>query len=107
MSELRTRFGRSALAGAALVLLALGTTPAAAQLIRRHHGQLLLDPLLCQTNYQVRQAIAARGFTNIYLNAPIESQIQVRATRGNTVYLIDYNRCFGHIDSISPLRPAR
>ena len=64
-------------------------------------------PVVCLTDYQVRQRIAAAGFTNIYLNAPINRHIQVRATQGKWVYLIDYNRCRGEIAGIQRLRPAR
>lgn len=89
-------------------VLLLGAMPATAQLVHRDRGgNLLINPLLCQTDYQVRRAIAARGFRDIFLNAPIESHIQVRATKGNTVYLIDYNRCFNYIVSATPLRRAR
>lgn len=82
-------------------------SPADAQLVHRNNdGQLFFDPILCQTDYQVRQAIAAQGFTNIFLNAPIEDRIRVRATRGKTIYLIDYNRCRPRIISVTPLRAA-
>lgn len=64
-------------------------------------------PVMCLTDYQVRQRIAAEGFTNIYLNAPIDRHIQVRATQGRWVYLIDYNRCRAQIEGIKRLRPAR
>jgi hypothetical protein len=92
---------------AALVACLVAPTPADAQFRRNSNGQLLIDPLLCHTDLQVRQAIAAHGFTNIYLNAPIEDVIRARATRGGTVYLIDFNRCRGGIIGIAPLRPAR
>lgn len=98
---------------ALLFILALGAaSPANAQLVtsnpRVNDGQLMIDPLLCQSDYQVRQAIAAAGFTNIFLNAPIQNHIRVRATKGKTVYLIDYNRCLGaRIVSIGPLRAAK
>lgn len=99
-------------AGVAIALAAavLGTSalPASAQLIRRgNDGTLHIDPMLCQTDYQVRQAVAAAGFRNIALNAPVNSHIRVRATRGHTVYLIDYEYCLGGgIVGIRPLRPA-
>lgn len=93
---------------AALAASLLLPGPAAAQLIRRgNDGTLHIDKLLCQTDYQIRRAVAAAGFRNIALNAPIESHIQVRATKGNTVYLIDYEYCLGGgIVSVTPLRRA-
>lgn len=85
--------------------LALGlAAPAEAQLVHRNsQGQLLFNPLLCLTDYQVRQQIAAAGYGNIKLNAPIESQIQVKATRGGHTWLIDFNRCLNRIDSVTGL----
>ncbi|HTJ58042.1 MAG TPA: hypothetical protein VL418_10815 [Devosiaceae bacterium] len=81
--------------------------PAEAQFRRNSQGQVLINPLLCYTDRQVRQAIAAQGFTNIFLNAPIEDVIRARATRGNTVYLIDFDRCGATgIIGVAPLRPA-
>ena len=92
---------------AALGLALSSALPANAALFQRHSdGSFSIDPLLCMTNYQVRQAVAAEGFSHILLNAPIETQIQVKATKGRTVYLIDYNRCAGHIDGIQRLRSA-
>ena len=70
-------------------------------------GSFTTDPLLCFTDYQVRQAVAAQGFKNIYLNAAMEAHQRVRATRGNTVYLIDFNICAGQIVSVTPLRTAK
>jgi len=105
----RHRWPRTVLLTAvAAILCGMAVAPVQAQLIHRSPdgNTLLIDPILCQTDYQVRQAIAAQGFTNIALNAPIEDRIRVRATRGRTVYLIDYNRCRGRVISIQPLRPA-
>ena len=100
---------KSALAAASFaLLLACGMQPAEAQLVHRNSdGTLSINPILCLTDYQVRQAIAARGFSNIFLNAPVEAHIQARATRGRTVYLIDFNRCSGRFVGVRPLRAAR
>jgi hypothetical protein len=101
---------RGVAATAAALLLALAVAnPASAQLVRRgNDGTLNIDPLLCQTDYQVRQAIAAAGFKNILLNAPVNSHIRARGTKGSTVYLIDYEYCLGGgIESVEPLRAAR
>ena len=91
---------------AALALALSAAIPAQAGFLvhRNSDGVVSMDPLLCLTDYQVRQAIARRGYTNIKLNAPIESQIQVKASRGNAVYLIDFNRCFGRIDGVQRIR---
>ena len=98
----------AAVAVAAALAIA-AASPVSAQLIRRgNDGILNIDPLLCQTDYQVRQAIAAAGFKNVLLNAPVNSHIRARGTKGNTVYLIDYEYCLGGgIESVEPLRSAR
>ncbi|MBD8064534.1 hypothetical protein IC608_03485 [Devosia sp. PTR5] len=62
---------------------------------------------ICLTDRQIRDAIADRGFSDIFLNVANEGQIQVRATRGNWVYLIDFDYCRDRIDDITRLRPAR
>jgi hypothetical protein len=91
----------------ALSLALLAALPADAALFQRHSdGSISFDPLLCMTDYQVRQAVAQQGFTHILLNAPIETQIQVKATKGRSVYLIDFDRCGGGIDDVERLGPA-
>ena len=90
---------------AALALVTLSSIPADAQLIRHNHdGSVSINPLLCYTDYQVRQAVARQGFTNIYLNAPIEAHQRVRATRKGVVYLLDFNICTGRIVGMERLR---
>jgi hypothetical protein len=85
--------------------LALVSVPAQAQLFHRSHdGVYYINPLFCFTDYQVRRAVAAEGFTNIYLNAPVEAHLQVKASRGGHVYLIDFNICLGRIVGIRRLR---
>jgi hypothetical protein len=95
-------------AGIAVAGLVVATAlPAEAQLFRRHNdGSVSIDPLLCQTDYQVRQSIVADGFSNVALNAPIEDHVQARGTKGKWVYLIDFNRCSGGIEGVQRLRPA-
>jgi len=105
-----TKLLKAGIAAALTVAIVVASAlPAEAQLIRRgNDGTLHIDPLLCQTDYQVRQAVAAAGFHNIALNAPVNSHIRVRATKGHTVYLIDYEYCLGGgIVGITPLRAAR
>lgn len=101
MSTAMLRLAAAAIAG----VLALTAVPAEAQLIHRNRdGSVSINPLLCYTDYQVRRAIAAQGFTNIYLNAPMEAHMRVRATRHGAVYLIDFNICTGSIVGIERLR---
>ena len=64
------------------------------------------ERITCMTNYQIRQAVAAEGFTNIYLNVPNDKHIEVRATRDGWVYLLDFNYCKGRIESGRQLRRA-
>jgi hypothetical protein len=62
--------------------------------------------ITCMGDYQVRQAVAARGYSNIYLNVMNDGHVQVRATRGDWVYLLDFNYCSGRIEDRTRLRPA-
>ncbi|KRA42571.1 hypothetical protein [Devosia sp. Root635] len=64
------------------------------------------ERITCLSNYQIRQAVADRGYTNIYLNVPMEKHIEVRATRDGWVYLLDFNYCTGRIEDRTQLRPA-
>ena len=104
---------RSMIAATTVLVLAFGAVaPAKAQLVTRNprvnDGQLMIDPLLCQSDYEVRKAIAAAGFTHIFLNAPIENQIRARASKGNAVYLIDYDRCLDpRIIGVQRLRSSK
>jgi len=99
-------FALTRIAVAALALAA-GTMPSMAAGPAAFGWPRMQMPVICQTDYQIRQRIAAEGFTNIYLNAPIGRHIQVRATQGSWVYLIDYNFCRPEIVSIKPFRKAR
>ena len=67
----------------------------------------LPERITCLTQYQIRQAIADLGYTDIYLNVPMEKNIEVRATRGDWVYLLDFNFCSAQVEGRSRLRPAR
>ncbi|MDR3472715.1 MAG: hypothetical protein P4M09_13680 [Devosia sp.] len=99
-----TKVAAAAMAG----MLALASLPAEAQLIHRNRdGTVSINPLLCLTDYQVRRAIAAEGFTNIYLNAAIEAHMRARATRNGKIYIIDFNICTGRIVSIQRFHSAR
>jgi hypothetical protein len=96
-------------AAAAFVALAVGFAgaPAYAQFRnpRVNNGELRVDPLLCQTDYQIRRAIARAGFHNVRLNAPIGTHIRAKGTRGGVDYLIEYDYCLRPgIVSIARLR---
>jgi len=64
------------------------------------------ERLSCLTDYQIRQAIADLGYHDIYLNVAMDKRIQVRATQGEWVYLIEFNYCSARIESLKRLRPA-
>lgn len=49
--------------------------------------------LICKTNYQIRQAIVARGYDNVALNVRGDRRIQVRASMGGVTYLLEYDFC--------------
>lgn len=94
-----------------LVALALAPVPASAQVsFGFHFGDEPRDfyPQLpmCLTDNQIRQSIARRGYSNIALNVANEKRIQVRATKGGWVYLIDFDFCADRIRGRQALRPA-
>lgn len=64
------------------------------------------ERMTCMGDYQVRQAVAARGYTDIYLNVMNDKHVEVRATRDGWVYLLDFNYCTGRIEDRTQLRPA-
>ena len=64
------------------------------------------ERITCMWDHQVRQAVADRGYTNIYLNIMQDKHVEVRATRNGWVYLLDFNYCTGRIESRTQLRPA-
>jgi hypothetical protein len=64
------------------------------------------EHIICMTDRQIREAVAGLGYTNIALNVPNESNIQVRATKGGWVYLLDFNFCTGEIEGRQRLRQA-
>lgn len=56
-------------------------------------------PLVCieLTDRQIRNAVRDQGYSNIYLNVRNDRRIQVRATRGDWVYLLRVSTCTGTI----------
>ena len=66
-----------------------------------------LPPRTCfMTDSQIRQAVRQRGYRNIYLNVENNNRIQVRATKGNWVYLLVVSTCTGRILDRDRLRPS-
>ncbi len=61
---------------------------------------------ICLTDRQIRQAIADLGYSAITLNVPRHKRVQVRATKGDTVYLIKFNFCTGRVEDRYALRQA-
>jgi hypothetical protein len=101
------------IAAIALAALAMAPMPGMAQTgfgFGFHFGDEITDfyprRITCLTQYQIRQSIARRGFSNIYLNVPNDNRIQVRATRNGWVHLIDFDFCADRILGAQRLRPA-
>ena len=98
----------------ALTALLLGTAAMPAQAQSASFGIFFGDEesdffperITCMSDYQVRQAVADRGYTNIYLNVMTDKHVEVRATRDGWVYLLDFNYCTGRIEDRVQLRPA-
>jgi len=65
------------------------------------------ERVICLGDYQVRQAVADLGYRDIYLNVFNRKHVEVRATKGDWVYLLDFNYCSAEIESRTRLRPAR
>ena len=65
-------------------------------------------PVICieLTDRQIRQAVRNRGYSNVYLNVANNHRIQVRATKGDWVYLLKVSTCTGTILERTKLRPA-
>lgn len=98
-------------AAAMLTALALAPLPASAQVsFGFHFGDEPRDfyPQLptCLTDRQIRDSIARRGYSDIFLNVANERRIQVRATQDGWVYLIDFDFCADRIRGRQVLRPA-
>jgi hypothetical protein len=102
------------IAAALTVLLLAGSTALPAQAQSARFGIFFGDEasdfypelITCLNNYQIREAVAGRGYTDIALNVPMQKHIEVRATRDGWVYLLDFNYCTGHIEGRTQLRRA-
>ena len=62
---------------------------------------------MCLTDSQIRRSIANRGYSQISLNIPNNKRVQVRATKGGTVYLLKFNFCTDRIEDRTALRRAQ
>jgi len=99
-------------AGVLGLALAAATVPAQAASLQFHFG--IGDgfgfrrPLVCieLTDRQIRAAVAQQGYKNIYLNVANNHRIQVRATKGEWVYLLKVSTCTGAILDRDRLRRA-
>lgn len=105
---------------AALVALVLGASAANAVPVKAQGFGFGLDwsltnsdrprrgvPQLCiLSDHGIREAVRQQGYTNIYLNVQMGHYIQVRATQGKWVYLLDVNACTGTIMDRQRLRRA-
>jgi hypothetical protein len=105
---------RSILQAAVVGLTLVATTlPAAAQGVQFHFGFGndgfgYRRPLVCVelTDRQIRNAVRDQGYRNISLNVRNDRRIQVRATRGEWVYLLRVSTCTGTILVRDRLRRA-
>lgn len=104
------------LAPAAAIALALGATGLTGAPVQAQgfsfgfqvgtDGFFIRRPLrLCLlTDNQLRRAIRQQGYRDIFLNVANNNRIQVRATRGDWVYLLRVNACTGRILARERLR---
>jgi hypothetical protein len=96
----------------AAMALGAGPVPASAQQLNfgiffgDERSDFYPERITCLTEHQVRQAVADRGYTDIYLNVEMDKHIQVRANRGGWTYLLDFDMCTGRIEGRQRLRPA-
>lgn len=99
-------------AGVLGLALAAATAPVQAASVQFHFG--IGDgfgfrrPLVCieLTDRQIRNAVSSQGYSSIYLNVRNDRRIQVRATKGQWVYLLRVSTCTGAILDRSRLRRA-
>ena len=95
-------FARAAVLGLALAGAAIPAQAAMGDGFGFHR------PLICieLTDRQLRNAVSAQGYHNIYLNVRNDRRIQVRATKGDWVYLLRVSTCTGAILERDRLRRA-
>ena len=85
--------------------------PAQARGVGIHFGDEVTDfypeRISCLNDYQIREAVADLGYSDISLNVPDDKHIQVRATLDGWVYLLDFNYCSAQVERRAKLRPAQ
>jgi len=95
-------------AGVIGLVLAATAMPAQAASLHFQFGDSLgyrrVACLIEMTDTQIRRAVAAQGYSKIYLNVADNRRIQVRATKGDWVYLLRVSTCTGTILERSRLR---
>lgn len=90
-------------AGVLGLALAAAAVPAQAASVQFQFGEGVgfgfKRPLICVelTDRQIRNAMSEQGYSNIYLNVADNRRIQVRATKGEWVYLLRVSTCTGAI----------
>lgn len=99
---------RAAVLGLALVSAAVPASAAQFTFGFGTDGFGFRRPLVCieLTDRQIRNAVRDQGYSNIYLNVRNDRRIQVRATRGEWVYLLRVSTCTGAILDRDRLRRA-
>lgn len=106
MSRLTLSILTALLLGGLVAAPAQGQEPGFGVYIDEDEADFFPQRITCMTDRQIREDIAARGYTNIALNVPNDKRVEVRATRDGWVYLIDFNFCSGSILNRMQLRPA-
>lgn len=88
----------------AVLAIALGAAALTAAPAQAGFGYFDDFDEICMTDYQIRNAIEAEGFENVYLNVSDEDgDIQVKASMDGTVYLIDFDSCANEITDVEEL----
>jgi hypothetical protein len=111
ISTFRT-LARGAALGFVIAAAASAATPAQAWTFSTGSGfwnqdnpDRLPELAICQTDYQVRRAMAEAGYENIYLGGRMSpKRVQVKASLGNRTYLLNYNRCTRQVLDIQQVR---
>jgi hypothetical protein len=99
-------------AAATLAVVLLAAMPAQAAGVQFQFGASegfgFKRHLICieLTDAQIRAAVKEQGYSNIYLNVRNDRRIQVRATKGEWVYLLRVSTCTGAILDRDRLRHA-
>ncbi len=103
---MRTNAMKAAIVG---LLLAAGSGPTLAAPpmfgfdFRSGHWRQICIEL---TDHRLRQVIADKGYTNIYLNQANDHRIRIRATRDGWQWLLEVSTCTGNVLEKEKWRPA-